>query len=129
MTRDGVAYTKFNSSKKEGTAEFIASSGSVSARRMVQEVSADPCSIRMRAQPDPKGILVQTDPIRDCAGNPVADGTIVTFTSVDSKGKSAVDARIKRGVAQAQLPPSKDATISVAAGVVVGNEIHWGGGR
>jgi hypothetical protein len=129
MTKDGVAYTKFDSSKKEGPAEFIASSGSVSVRRVVQEVSADPCSIHMRAQPDPKGILVQTDPIRDCAGNAVADGTIVTFTSVDTNGKSAVDARIKRGIAQAQLPPSNGATISVAAGVVVGNEIHWGGGR
>jgi len=31
-------------------------------------------------------------------------------------------------VAQAQLPASNSATISVAAGVVVGNEIKWGGG-
>ncbi len=128
-SKDGVAFTKFSSSKKEGPAEFVASSGSASVRRIVQEVASDPCSIRMRAQPDPKGILVQTDPIRDCAGNPVPDGTIVTFTSTDSQGKSTVDARIKRGIAQAQLPASNNATISVAAGVVVGNEIHWGGGR
>jgi hypothetical protein len=125
----GVAYTKFNSSKKDGPAEFVASTGGVAVRRVVQEVASDPCSIRMHAQPDPKGILVQTDPIRDCAGNPVPDGTIVTFTSTDANGKSAVDARIKRGIAQAQLPASNKATISVAAGVVVGNEIQWGGGR
>jgi hypothetical protein len=128
-TKDGVAYTKFNSSKKEGAAEFTASAGPASVRRVVQEVASDPCAIRMRAQPDPKGILVQTEPIRDCAGNPVPDGTIVTFTSTDARGKSTVDARIKRGIAQAQLPASPDATISVAAGVVVGNEIHWAGGR
>ena len=128
-THDGVAYTKLDSSRKEGAAQFVASSGSASVRRVVQEVAADPCSIRMTAQRAQNGILVQTEPIRDCSGNPVPDGTIVTFTSQDDKGKSTVDARIKRGIAQAQLPPSDDATISVAAGVVVGNEIKWGGGR
>ena len=94
-------------------------------RRVVQEVAADPCSIHMSAQREQNGILVKTDPIRDCAGNPVPDGTIVTFTSTDAQGKSTVDARIKRGLAQAQLPASQDATISVASGVVVGNEIKW----
>jgi hypothetical protein len=83
----------------------------------------------MHAQNDKKSILVQTDPIRDCAGNPVPDGTIVTFTETDATGKSAVDSRIKRGFAQAQLPASSNATLSVASGVVVGNEIHWGGGQ
>jgi len=124
-SKDGVAYTKLDSSKKEGTAQFVASSGSASVRRVVQEVASDPCNIRMTAQRDPRGILVRTDPIRDCAGNPVPDGTIVTFTSTDSRGKNTVDARIKRGIAQAQLPASNDATISVASGVVVGNEIKW----
>lgn len=128
-TRDGIAYTKFDSSRKEGPAQFIATSGSASVRRVVQEVASDPCNIRMRAQREKNGILVETDPIRDCSGNPVPDGTIVTFTSQDAHGKSTVDARIKRGVAQAQLPPSDSATISVASGVVVGNEIKWGGGQ
>jgi hypothetical protein len=128
-TRGGVAYTKLDSGKKEGVAQFVASSGPASVRRVVQEVASDPCNIRMRAERDKTGILVQTDPIRDCAGNPVPDGTIVTFTSTDASGKSTVDARIKRGVAQAQLPASNSATISVAAGVVVGNEIKWGGGQ
>ncbi len=125
MTKSGVAYIKLDSSKKEGPAQFVASSGNDSVRRVVQEVASDPCSIRMRAQPDKNGILVQTDPILDCAGNPVPDGTIVTFTLMDAQGKSTVDARIKRGVAEAQLPSSPGATISVASGVVVGNEIRW----
>ncbi len=124
-SKDGVAYTKLNSSKKEGPAQFVASSGNASVRRVVQEVASDPCNIRMTAQRDQRGILVRTDPIRDCAGNPVPDGTIVTFTSTDSQGKNTVDARINRGIAQAQLPASNDATISVASGVVVGNEIKW----
>jgi hypothetical protein len=125
-SRYGIAYTKLNSSKKEGVAQFTAAAGPASVRRVVQEVASDPCSLHMTAQRDRNGILVRTDPIRDCAGNPVPDGTIVTFTSTDAKGKSTVDARIKRGIAEAQLPPSNDATISVASGVVVGNEIKWG---
>ncbi len=125
MSKAGVAYTKLDSSKKEGPAQFVASSGSASVRRVVQEVASDPCNIRMTAQREQNGILVRTEPIRDCAGNPVPDGTIVTFTSTDAQGKSTVDARIKRGIAQAQLPASNDATISVASGVVVGNEIKW----
>jgi hypothetical protein len=124
-SKGGVAYTKLDSSKKEGPAQFTASSGSASVRRVVQEVASDPCNIRMTAERDPNGILVRTDPIRDCAGNPVPDGTIVTFTATDAQGKSTVDARIKRGIAEAQLPASKNATISVASGVVVGNEISW----
>jgi len=129
MSKDGVAYTKLDSSKKEGAAQFVASSGPASVRRVVQEVASDACDIRMHAQPAQNGILVQTDPVRDCAGNPVPDGTIVTFTSTDSIGRSTVDARIKRGIAQALLPASNNATISIASGVVVGNEIRWEGGR
>jgi hypothetical protein len=127
-SKAGVAYIKLDSSKKEGPAQFVASSGDASVRRVVQEVASDPCSIRMNARPAKDGILVSTDPIRDCSGNPVPDGTIVTYTSSDAKGRSTVDARIKRGMAQAILPASNDATISVASGVVVGNEIHWRGG-
>lgn len=127
-SKDGVAYVKLDSSKKEGPAQFIVSSGAVSVRRVVQEVASDPCAIRMNARPTKNGILVSTDPIHDCAGNAVPDGTIVTFTSTDANGRSTVDARIKRGTAQAILPESDNATISVASGVVVGNEIHWRGG-
>ncbi len=128
-SKGGVAYAKLDSSKKEGPAQFVASSGNASVRRVVQQVASDPCSIRMTAQPDKSGILVRTDPIHDCAGNPVPDGTIVTFTATDSHGKSTVDARIKQGIAQAQLPAANGATISVASGVVVGNEIQWRGGQ
>ncbi len=129
MSKDGVAYAKLDSSKKEGAAQFVASSGPASVRRVVQEVAGDPCSIRMTAERNQNGILVRTDPIHDCAGNPVPDGTIVTFTSSDSRGKSTVDARIRHAIAQAELPSSNAATISVASGVVVGNEIQWRGDR
>jgi hypothetical protein len=128
-SKDGVAWTRLDSGRKEGPAQFVASTGSVSVRRVVQQVASDPCNLRMRAQPSAHGILVETEPVRDCSGNAVPDGSIVTFTSVDDSGKSTVDARIKRGVARAELPAARNATITVAAGVAMGNEIHWGGGR
>ena len=127
-SKNGDAWVRMDSGRKAGAAQFTASAADASVKRVVQETASDPCTIRMKAEPGKNGnILVETDPIRDCAGNPVPDGTIVTFTSVDQKGKSTVDARIKRGVAQAELPASQNATLSVAAGVVLGNEIHWGG--
>ena len=126
-TKDGVAYVILDSGRQAGAAQFTASLNDDNVRRVVQVTASDPCNLRMRAQPAKNGILVETDPIRDCAGNPVPDGTIVTFTEVDNSGRSTVDARIKKGVAQAQLPQSESAQLSVAAGVVVGNEIHWSG--
>ena len=126
-TKDGIAYVILDSGRQAGAAQFSASLNDDNVRRVVQVTASDPCNLRMRAQPAKNGILVETDPIRDCAGNPVPDGTIVTFTEVDNSGRSTVDARIKKGVAQAQLPQSESAQLSVAAGVVVGNEIHWSG--
>lgn len=124
----GVAWTRLDSGKKAGAAQFVANVGDARTNRVVQQVAAEPCNIRMRAQRGNNGAIeVVTDPIRDCSGNAVPDGTIVTFTAVDANGKSTVDSRIKRGIAQAQLPASNSALISVAAGVVVGNEIQWGG--
>ncbi len=128
-TKDGVAWTRLDSSRRAGNAQFTASSGGISVRRVVQQTAAEPCNLRFKAMPGKNGILVQTDPVRDCAGNPVPDGTIVTFTDVDPDGKSTVDARLKRGIAQAEFPAAPRASISVASGVVMGNEVQWGGGR
>ena len=74
--------------RKEGPAQFVASSGTVSIRRVVQEVASDPCNIRMRARSATRtASWCRPIPIRDCAGNPVPDGTIVTFTSTGSTGQ------------------------------------------
>jgi hypothetical protein len=128
--KNGVAWVQLNSGRRSGPAQFVASSGAIRVRRVVQQVAADPCAIRMRASRAPDGnISVETAPIQDCSGNAVPDGTIVTFTSVDAAGRSTVDARIKRGFARAELPASASARLSVAAGVVMGNEIRWGGGQ
>jgi hypothetical protein len=129
---NGVAWIKSSSAKKAGAAQFIASAGDGSVRRVVQQVASDPCerTLRMRVeQKNKEHVILVTDPIRDCTGNPVPDGTIVTFIETDKTGKSVVDARIKKGIARAELPASENANVTIAAGVVLGNELHIGGGE
>jgi len=131
----GIAWTKMNSASKEGAAQFVASAGDVKVNRVVQQTAGEPCNLHMKIVPanagekDTHGIVVETDPIRDCSGNAVPDGTIVTFSLVDAKGRTTVDSRIKKGVARANLPASPGGMVSVAAGVVSGNELHVGGGQ
>lgn len=130
MSTSGVASIKLDSGRKEGAAQFSASSGGVLVKRVVQQVAADPCNLRMHASRGAGGkVVVETAPVRDCSGNSVPDGTIVTFTSIDSQGRSTVDARIRRGIAKAEFPAAQNAMLSVAAGVVIGNEIRWAGGQ
>jgi hypothetical protein len=129
-SRNGVAWINSSSARKAGQAQFVATAGDTSVRRVVQQVASDPCNLRMHVVGrDKNGVILETDPVRDCTSNPVPDGTIVTFTQTDSRGRSTVDARIKKGIARAVLPASDNATITVASGVVLGNELHVGGGQ
>jgi hypothetical protein len=129
-SRNGVAWIQTSSASREGAAQFTASVGNASVRRVIQQVASQPCNLRMHvSQRTQNRIIVETDPIRDCTGNAVPDGTIVTFIQTDKKGRSTVDARIKKGVARAELPASDNAMISVAAGYTLGNELHVGGGQ
>jgi hypothetical protein len=131
-SREGVAWINSASAPKAGAAQFVASVDGTSVTRVVQQVAADPCDrgggFHMHvAGHTGNRLIVETDPIRDCSGNPVPDGTIVTFIQTDKSGKSTVDSRIKKGIARAELPASDNATITMAAGVVLGNELHVGG--
>jgi hypothetical protein len=129
-SKNGVAWVRSSSAKKAGAAQFVAKVGDVAVNRVVQQVASDPCNLRMHVAGRAKNqITVQTDPIRDCTGNPVPDGTIVTFIETDGTGRSVVDARIKKGIATAELPASAKGRISVASGVVLGNELNVGGGE
>ena len=127
-SKNGVAWIKLDSGHKAGPAHFVATAGNATVQRVVQETASDPCNLRMHVQQTKDGVVVETDPVRDCAGNPVPDGTIVTFTATSPKGRDTVDARVKKGIAKAELPSLQNATLSVASGVVVGNEIRVGGG-
>jgi hypothetical protein len=125
-TQGGVAWFRTNSGKSAGALQVTASINDVSAKRVVQQVASDPCSLRIKGQRTPKGIVVETEPVRDCSGNPVPDGTVVTFTAKDGKDTSTVDAPIKQGVARAQLTATGPTVISAASGVVMGNELRLG---
>lgn len=127
-THSGVAWIETSSATREGAAQFVASVGNTSVRRVIQQVASQPCNLRMHvSQRTGDRIIVETDPVRDCTGNAVPDGTIVTFIETDKSGRSTVDARIKKGIAKAELPASDNAMISVAAGYTLGNELHVGG--
>ncbi len=126
LTQNGVAWFHTNSGRSAGTLQVTASINDVSARRVVQQVASDPCSLRIKGQRTPKGVIVETDPVRDCSGNPVPDGTVVTFTAKDAEDSSTVDAPIKQGVARAQITATGAVVISAASGVVMGNELHLG---
>lgn len=125
-TKDAVAWFRTTSGRSAGALQVVATLNDISARRVVQQVASDPCNLRIQGQRTKSGILVQTEPVHDCAGNPVPDGTIVTFTATDAGGKSTVDAPIKQGIARAQIEGASGTVISVASGVVMGNELRMG---
>jgi hypothetical protein len=125
-TEDGIAWFRTASGKSAGALQIVASLDDLSTRRTVQQVASDPCNLRITGERTATGILVQTEPVHDCAGNPVPDGTIVTFTATVGDEKSTVDAPIKQNVARAQIVASGPAVMSAASGVVMGNELRIG---
>ena len=126
QSRDGAAWVAMDSSPKEGAAHFVAKAGDISSTRIIGQVPGDPCSLRMSAKPSGQKVALETEPVKDCSGNAVPDGTIVTFTATYSGGQTTVDVPLKRGVAKVEMPAYPGANISVASGVVLGNQIHWG---
>ena len=128
-TENGVAWVRVSSAKKEGPVRMGATVGRDDEVRVVQQVAADACNLRIKASRTKTAFLIETDPVRDCSGNAVPDGTVVSFTMADSVGKTTVDVPIKRGVAKVEMPVAGRARISVASGVVTGNELEVAGGQ
>ena len=127
QTRDGVAWFRANSGKAAGPLQISATLKDLAARRVVQQVAAEPCNLKIRGQRTAKGILVETEPVRDCSGNPVPDGTIVTFTAKNGRDVSFVDAPVKQDIARATLLETGTVVVSAASGVATGNELRIGG--
>ena len=125
-TQNGVAWFRTTSGKSAGPVRILASLDDLTAQRALQQVASDPCNLRITGQRTKTGIIVQTEPVHDCAGNVLPDGTIVTFTASGRDGKDTVDAPIKQGIARAQMDSAGATTISAASGVVMGNEIRVG---
>jgi hypothetical protein len=126
-TRNGVAWMRMDSTPHEGRVQVTAALGSVEEARVIQQVAAEACGLRMKAVPSGNSVTLETDPVRDCSGNALPDGTVVSFTKVDEAGKSTVDTPIKKGIARAQFSVQGRAQVSVACGVVLGNEVALNG--
>lgn len=126
IARNGYAWTQMDSASKEGAAQFTVRAGGIGDTRIIQQVPGDPCGLRLKARAAGKDVVLETDPLRDCSGNAVPDGTIVTFTETYEGKQTTVDVPLKRGIAQTELPAFDGAKISAATGVVLGNEIRWG---
>ena len=128
-TRNGIVWTRLASGPKDGPVEISASIAKDSERRVVEQVASEPCHLRASVTRKGDHLELQTDPVRDCKGNPVRDGTIVTFTKIDKLGRSTVDAPIKKGIARTEMGFNGAATVTVASGVVVGNDMRIGGAQ
>ncbi|MGA8041516.1 MAG: hypothetical protein WCA37_01815 [Terracidiphilus sp.] len=126
VTHDGAAWTGMDSTALQGTDRFVARIGDVSRTRVVQQVPGDPCGLKMSARQSGQQLQLATETVRDCRGNALPDGTIVTFTESFHGTLSTVDVPIKRGIAEVKMPIQNGAAISVASGVVLGNQIEWG---
>ena len=124
-TREGAAWTEMNSTSQQGRSKFVARAGGVSSASIIRQVPGDPCELKMSAQPSGQELDLQTAPVRDCSGNAVPDGTVVTFTETYPGGQSTVDVPLKRDIAEVKMPAHNGATFTVASGVVLGNQIRW----
>jgi hypothetical protein len=125
-TQYGAAWTAMDSTGQDGKDKFVARLGEISSTRVIAQVPGDPCGLKMSAKQVGQDLDLETDPVRDCSGNAVPEGTIVTFTERFRGGQSTVDVPLKRGIAEVHMPVHNGATISVASGVVMGNQIGWG---
>jgi len=124
-THDGSASTAMDSTPQQGVDKFLVRVGDISSTRIIRQVPGDPCRLVMKAKPAGSRVQLVTDPVRDCNGNQVPDGTIVTFTENYGAEQSTADVPLKQGIAQIEMPSRAGATISVASGVVLGNQIRW----
>jgi hypothetical protein len=127
-TRHGVTWIRMDSTPREGPVQVTAVLDHVEEARVIQQVAAEACGLRMKAVTSGNLVTLETDPVRDCSGNALPDGTVVSFTKVDEAGKSTVDTPIKKGKARVQFSVHGRAQVSVACGVVLGNEVALNGG-
>jgi hypothetical protein len=125
VTNDGVAWVSLDSTAQQGIDKFVARVGDVSTTRIVAQVPGDPCGLKMSARQIGQKVQLITDQIRDCNGNAVPDGTVVTFTARHDGTQSTIDEPVKHGVAEVITQVHSGTALSVASGVVMGNQIEW----
>ena len=126
-TRYGVAWMRMDSTPHEGPVQVTAVLGNVEEARVIQQVAAEACGLRMKAVASGNTVTLETDPVRDCSGNALPDGTVVSFTKVDQAGKSTVDTPIKKGVARTQFSIRRAGADQRRVRRRVGNEVVLNG--
>ena len=124
-TRDGAAWAAMDSTAQQGIDRFVVRGGDASSARVVAQVPGDPCGLKVSARQSGQKLQLITDLVRDCNGNAVPDGTVVTFTLNYKGGQSTVDVPLKHGIAEIQMAAINGAAISAASGVVLSNQIRW----
>jgi len=124
-THEGAAWIAMDSTTQQGADKFVARVGDIASTRIVTQVPGDPCGLKMNVHAAGQVLQLETDPVKDCSGNAVPDGTIVTFTETSNGDKSTVDVPLKRGVAKVEMPAVRGAVITVASGVALGNQVRW----
>jgi hypothetical protein len=125
VARDGAAWAVMDSTALQGLDEFVVRVGDISSTRVVGQVPGDPCGLKMSARQSGQQVLLVTDAVRDCSGNAVPDGTIVTFTETYDGTQSTIDEPLKHDIAQVTISAHSGAMFSVASGVAMGNQIRW----
>ena len=125
IAREGAAWAQMDSTALQGMDEFVVRAGDISSARVVGQVPGDPCGLKMTARQSGQQAVLVTDAVRDCNGNAVLDGTIVTFTETYNGSQSTIDEPLKHGIAQVTISAHNGAMFSVACGVAMGNQIHW----
>lgn len=123
-TSNGAAWVVMDSSPQQGIDKFVAQVRDVNSTRVIHQVPGDPCGFKISARQSGEQVHLETGSLRDCSGNAVPDGTIVTFTAAYNGAHSTVDVPVKHGIAQVEMPAHDGATISAASGVTMGNQIH-----
>jgi hypothetical protein len=123
-----VTWLHLDSTSHEGPVKVTAELGEkLEESRVIQQVAAEACALRMKVTSSSGKVFLETDPVRDCSGNALPDGTVVSFTLLDKSGKSTVDTPLKKGIARTEFNVSGPAQINVACGVVLGNEVAVSG--
>lgn len=125
VAKNGVAWTEMDSTSQQGIDKFAVQVNEISSTRVIGQVPGDPCGLKMNAQQSGQQVFLVTDAVRDCSGNAVPDGTIVTFTETYNGSQSTIDEPLKHGIAQVTISAHNGAMLSVASGVVMGNQIRW----
>jgi len=91
VAREGAAWTTMDSTSHQGVDRFVARLGEVSSTRIIGQVPDDPCGLKMNARQSGQQVALVTDPVRECSGNAIPDGTIVTFTETYNRTQSTID--------------------------------------